>query len=112
MKHPVPFGAVAGAAWLICAAQAATGVGEGLVLCPFRLATGHNCPGCGMGRAIVAAMRGDWSASFHHHALGLPLLVVWTAWLLWTAYGFMPGRSRRVFHASSSAAALIVKNTA
>ena len=81
IKHPVPFSVVAGAAWIVCAVQAASGLGEGLVICPFRLATGHNCPGCGMGRAVVAAMRGNWLASFQHHPLAIPLLVIWTAWL-------------------------------
>lgn len=109
LRRPVSFPVVAGAAWLLCAAQAATGAGEGLVLCPFRLLTGHACPGCGMGRAVVSAMRGDLAASFQSHPLGIPLLIVWTAWL---AYAFMPGRSRRVFQASASAATLIVKNTA
>lgn len=112
LKHPVPFSAVAAVAWILCAAQAATGAGEGVILCPFRLLTGHRCPGCGMGHAIASAMRGDWAASFQHHPLGIPVLLFWTGWLAWTAYGFIPGRSRRVFQASSSAAAAIVKNTA
>ncbi|MDD5303325.1 MAG: DUF2752 domain-containing protein [Elusimicrobia bacterium] len=81
IRHPLPFSVVAGAAWLLCAAQAASGVGGDLVLCPFRLLTGHRCPGCGMGHAVVAAMRGDWAGSFHLHPLGIPLLAVWTAWL-------------------------------
>lgn len=81
IRHPVPFSVVAGAAWLLCAAQAVTGAGGGLVICPFRLLTGHMCPGCGMGRAVVAAMRGDWLGSFHLHPLGIPVLAVWTAWL-------------------------------
>ena len=81
IRHPVPFSVVAGAAWVLCAAQAATGAGGSLILCPYRLLTGHLCPGCGMGRAVVAAMRGDWLASFHLHPLGIPLLAVWTAWL-------------------------------
>ena len=81
IRHPLPFSVVAGAAWLLCAAQAASGVGEGLVLCPVRLLTGHRCPGCGMGHAVAAAMRGDFAASFHLHPLGIPLLAVWTAWL-------------------------------
>ena len=81
LRRPLPFSIVAGAAWLLCAAQAAVGVGEGLVVCPFRLLTGHRCPGCGMGHAVVAAMRGDWIASFQHNPLGIPLLAIWTAWL-------------------------------
>lgn len=80
--RPVPFAAVAAAAWALCALQAATGAGEGLTLCPFKLAAGRDCPGCGMGRAVVAAMRGRWSLSLELHPLGLPLLAVWTGWLL------------------------------
>jgi hypothetical protein len=82
VKKPVPFAVVAAAAWGLCALQAATGAGEGLTLCPFKLATGHDCPGCGMGRAVVHAMRGQFGASFSFHPLGLPLLAVWTGWLL------------------------------
>lgn len=81
IRHPLPFSLFAGAAWLLCAAQAACGAGESLVICPFRLLTGHRCPGCGMGHAVVAAMRGDWLGSFHLHPLGIPVLAVWTAWL-------------------------------
>ncbi len=82
IRHPLPFSVVAGAAWILCAVQAASGAGGSLVLCPVRLLTGHRCPGCGMGHAVVAAMRGDFAASFHLHPLGIPLLAIWTAWLL------------------------------
>lgn len=80
--HPLPFSVVAAAAWSVCAAQAVLGIPEGVTLCPFRLVTGHRCPGCGMGHAVVYAMRGDFAASFHSHPLGIPLLLVWTAWLV------------------------------
>lgn len=82
MRKPVPFPLVAGAAWCACAAQAALGIPEGLTLCPFKLLTGHACPGCGMGHAVVYAMRGRFAESFRFHPLGTPLLLVWTAYLL------------------------------
>jgi hypothetical protein len=85
LRHPVPFYAVASAAWLLCAVQAMTGAGSEAVLCPFRLLTGCRCPGCGMGHAVVAAMRGDWAVSWGHHPLGIPVLLVWTGWLLYLA---------------------------
>ncbi len=58
--------------------------------CPFRLATGLFCPGCGSGRAVHALVHGEWG-----RALGLnPVLVlllppglVWTATLLWRGLG-------------------------
>lgn len=83
MKRPVSFPAVASAAYAALAAQAAFGIPcDGATACPFRLLTGHPCPGCGMGHALVAGMRGDWAASWNFHPLGLPLLALWTAWLL------------------------------
>lgn len=93
MRRPVPFAAVAAAAWAALALQAAWGASlDGLHLCPFRLLTGHECPGCGMGHAVVYAMRGDFAASFHSHPLGLPLFAVWTAWLAWGALNLARGR--------------------
>lgn len=103
MKRPIPFAAVAAAAWAACAVQAATGLGGSLVVCPFRLLTGHACPGCGMGRAVVAAMRGDWAASWGHHPLGMLVLAVWTAWLV--REGFSRARALRAPCASAGAAA-------
>ena len=91
--RPVPFTAVAAAAWAGVAGLALRGPFEPETsLCPFRLLTGHACPGCGMGRALVAAMRGDFALSFAHHPLGLPLLALWTAWLAWGAVNALRGR--------------------
>ena len=42
-------------------------------LCPFRLITGLNCPGCGLTRALILAFHGQWLASFHMHLWGIPL---------------------------------------
>lgn len=91
-KRPLPFPAVAGAAWLVCAAEAVTGREPNVTLCPFKLLTGRPCPGCGMGRAVVAAMRGNLAASFSYHPLGLPLLVLWTSWLGWGLANLARGR--------------------
>ncbi len=93
MSRPVPFAAVAAFAWAALAAQAAWRLPpSGLTLCPFKLLTGHDCPGCGMGHAVVFAMRGDFAASFHAHPLGAPLLALWTSWLAWGAFNLYRGR--------------------
>ncbi|WP_299571227.1 DUF2752 domain-containing protein [uncultured Williamsia sp.] len=55
-------------------------VGEGPVLCPFRLATGLPCPGCGLTRSWVAAAHGDLSAAFADNLFGpISLAVVMIA---------------------------------
>lgn len=49
--------------------------GLGGLPCPLASATGVPCPGCGMSRAIVALLRGDWAEMLRLHALA-PLLVL------------------------------------
>ncbi|HXT00502.1 MAG TPA: DUF2752 domain-containing protein [Elusimicrobiota bacterium] len=93
MSKTVPFPAVASAAYAGVLLQAYHPVlPESAGLCPFRLATGIPCPGCGMGHALVFALRGDLAGSFHSHPLGIPLLVLWTAWLGWGALNLSRGR--------------------
>lgn len=46
---------------------------DGLTLCPFALATGTACPGCGMSRALAWLVRGDLVTSVGYHPLA-PLL--------------------------------------
>lgn len=42
---------------------------EGVTVCPFALATGHACPGCGMTRAIGYLARGDLATALSFHPL-------------------------------------------
>jgi len=94
VKRPVPFPAVAAAAYAAVVVQAAHPIlpESGPNFCPFRMLTGLPCPGCGMGHALVYALRGDFFASFSAHPLGLPLLALWTAWLAWGALNLARGR--------------------
>ena len=41
--------------------------------CFFYEMTGFYCPGCGSGRALYAALHGDWKNAFTHNVLFLPL---------------------------------------
>ena len=61
-------------------------------LCVFRLITGVPCPGCGMTHAILHGFQGHWARSYHAHPLGLPLLAVWTLWILHGARNRIRGR--------------------
>ena len=54
-----------------------------LPVCLFKAVTGLPCPGCGMAHAIILAFQGDWRSSLHEHPLGIPVLMIWTAWLAW-----------------------------
>lgn len=94
MSRPVSFPAVAGAAYAAVLVQAYHPLlsESGATFCPFRRLTGIPCPGCGMGHSLTAALRGDFAGSFHLHPLGLPLLVLWTAWLGWGLLNLSRGR--------------------
>ncbi len=40
-------------------------------VCTFHTLTGIPCPGCGLTRSLVAAVRGDFAGSWSSHRLGL-----------------------------------------
>ncbi len=76
-------------AWVLVL-LASVAIGTGLVawetaeagnLCLSRLLFDIRCPGCGMGHALILAWQGLWTESIHHHPLGIPVLIVWTAWV-------------------------------
>jgi hypothetical protein len=63
-------------------------------LCPFRAATGLDCPGCGTLRALHALLGGDLARALDHNVLTvavLPVLVV--VWLRWSVSS-VAGRPR------------------
>lgn len=53
----------------------------GILRCPMALLVRRPCPGCGLTRATIAALHGDFAGSFHHHPLAV-LMVPFVAWLL------------------------------
>ena len=44
-------------------------------LCLIRGVTGHECPGCGMGRSLALLAQGHVLASLHQHPFALPFLL-------------------------------------
>lgn len=60
--------------------------------CPIRSLTGVICPGCGMGRAWLAALRLDFGRAFHYHPLfwSVPVLA------LLVLYDCRPFRKQRL----------------
>lgn len=44
------------------------------ITCPIKYVLGVSCPGCGMTRACLWAVRFDFVAAFHHHPLWVLLL--------------------------------------
>jgi hypothetical protein len=79
---------VAAAALVGCATLAVVDPNEPGVygVCPFRWATGLDCPGCGSLRAVHALVGGDLARAGDHHlllVLALPLVAAaWVGWLV------------------------------
>ncbi|MEH3157095.1 MAG: DUF2752 domain-containing protein [Gordonia paraffinivorans] len=68
---PLTIGTVVGGGAVVAAFAIPTSVvGEGPILCPFRLATGLPCPGCGLTRSWVAFAHGDVSTAFADNVFG------------------------------------------
>ncbi len=80
------------------------------VICVFRLATGHWCPGCGMTRGVLALFRGHLSTSFGYHPLAIVLVaqaIVFAVWRL-AGKGPLTGNLRRQVFATNIIALLVV----
>ncbi|MGN0557309.1 MAG: DUF2752 domain-containing protein [Acutalibacteraceae bacterium] len=50
--------------------------------CPFQAVFGRGCPGCGLTRAFLAALRWDFDAAFRYHPLYL-LFAAQTAYVIY-----------------------------
>jgi hypothetical protein len=62
-----------------------------LFSCFFVKYFGVECPGCGMQRAFIALLRGDFAASFHHHPALIPFLSVILVVILHLRFNFKHG---------------------
>jgi len=60
-----------------------------VALCPMAVFVGIPCPGCGMTRATLAALHGDFAASFHFHPLGMIIVPLFAAYALGHAVSYV-----------------------
>jgi hypothetical protein len=72
VKRPVLAPLVAGAALVAgCAVVGIVDPNRGPTICPFKLATGLDCPGCGGTRAAHDLVRGDLLGALDHNVLAV-----------------------------------------
>lgn len=64
-------------------------------ICLFRLATGLDCPACGITRAVVLAFHGQWYASYFMHIWGIPLAALILLQIPYRLYRIWGGRELR-----------------
>ncbi len=70
-------------------------------LCPYRLVTGHTCPGCGLTRAVGALLRGRWHEAVTLHPLAPVVVALVVAGCL--AYVVRGDRFRRAAQSPAGA---------
>jgi hypothetical protein len=66
-------------------------------LCPMASTLGVPCPGCGLTRATLALLRGDFSSSWHLHPLAWLLTPLFVGFMAGAAFDLVrdPGQPRR-----------------
>jgi hypothetical protein len=62
--------------------------------CPFLHIVGLPCPGCGLSRAVVALLQGDWRSSLELHAFA-PIFVLALVFIGWVT--ILPQKQRGWF---------------
>lgn len=67
-------------------------LGWPLWVCPFHALTGVPCPGCGLSRAVILLLQGDWGGALRVHAFA-PLLLA--ALVLMGVVSLLPERTYR-----------------
>lgn len=54
-------------------------------LCPFAIVTRHPCPGCGLTRASLAMLHGDFAQALHFHPVSLVMAPIAIAGIAYNA---------------------------
>ncbi|MCG7857126.1 DUF2752 domain-containing protein [Flavihumibacter sediminis] len=66
--------------------------------CPFHWLGFDQCPGCGIGRSIHAAMHLQWKVSWNYHWMGIPALII----ILHRIYSLIQPTTKHLIHAKLS----------
>ncbi|MBL4752937.1 MAG: DUF2752 domain-containing protein [Flavobacteriales bacterium] len=57
--------------------------------CPIKLATGHECLGCGITTACTHLVRMEFTQAVHANALAIPLVGAFIIYLIWDVRNFL-----------------------
>lgn len=73
---------------LVVAAMAAVALFE-LALCPMALVLRIPCPGCGMTRATLSALHGDFATAFRYHPLAFLIVPLFASYAIAHAVSYI-----------------------
>ncbi len=62
-----------------------------MMICYYKKLSGIDCPGCGMQRAFIYLLRGNFIESFHSYPALLPVLFTLTLTAIHLSYGLKNG---------------------
>ncbi|HVE92506.1 MAG TPA: DUF2752 domain-containing protein [Actinomycetota bacterium] len=62
--------------------------------CPFKLATGLDCPGCGTLRGLHEMLRGNPATAFGLNPVSMAVLLLAAGFVVWSASRIVRGRPR------------------
>jgi len=60
-----------------------------VVVCPMAALTGIPCPGCGMTRAALSALHGDFATSLRFHPLGMIIIPLFATYAIAHAMSYI-----------------------
>lgn len=66
-------------------------LGHHLLTCPFKKATGLDCPGCGFQRSVLALLNGDFVHSLKLYPATIPIFVLLAFTILHLKFDFKHG---------------------
>ncbi len=92
------FDAVAGREWTLWACSIGYGVGTAHITgfsCPFRYATGYDCPACGGTRAVESLVHGRVMAALHYNFLVVTMAFLAMVYILARRLGWNVPRKMR-----------------
>jgi hypothetical protein len=79
-----------------------------LLTCPYKAMSGMDCPGCGMQRAFVELMRGNFSESISYHPALIPILFSLVFLVLHLIFRFKHGAAILMYTFIFSTAIVVV----
>ncbi len=80
---------------LVAVSPLVAGAAKGITVCPTAGLLGIPCPGCGLGRATIAALTGHFSEAMHYHPLFFLVSPIYLVLLGSIGWQFVSGSAPR-----------------
>lgn len=79
-----------------------------MLTCPYKALSGFDCPGCGMQRAFVELLKGNFFESFHLYPALLPIIFTLLLTALHLKFNFEKGAAYIKYSFITSTAIIVI----